>query len=167
MACYGSAAGTKRSAPAKAADVSWLILMSLSFHFMCATACQHNHNASHVSCLSTMQAVHCSHPLQAVQDLTKDDDEDEPLPVKRSKHFDNKDASAAKTARSSASGSTSKIKSSPKPAAAQKASAEKAAEKRTSAQKAKPGAKKATKGRKAAVIEDDSDHDFEVLPELS
>lgn len=99
--------------------------------------------------------------MQDVEDLTKDD-EDDALPVKRSKHFAGKDASAAKTTRINVASSASKTKTSSKPAAAQKASAEKPAAKKGSAEKAKPSTKKATKARKAAVIEDDSDDDFEV-----
>lgn len=100
--------------------------------------------------------------FQAVEDLTKEDDDDEgALPIKRSKHFDKKDASA-KTAKSNGTNSLSKAKASPKPAAAQKAPAGKAAAKKTSAEKAKPSAKKAPKGRKAVVIDDDSDDDFQV-----
>ena len=99
---------------------------------------------------------------QDVEDLTHDDDE--VLLVKRSKHFADKNASAPKAARESAASTGSKRKSPGKPAAAVPV-AEKRATARAS-NKASPAGKKsakpAGKGRKAVVIDDDSDDDFQV-----
>jgi septal ring-binding cell division protein DamX len=102
---------------------------------------------------------------QDVEDLTQDE---ETLPVKRSKHFADKDASAPKAARESAASTGTKRKSPAKPAAA-KAAIEKAAAAKAAAPKAtkaspaeKKSAKPAGKGRKAIVLDDDSDDDFQV-----
>jgi len=102
---------------------------------------------------------------QDVEDLTQDE---ETLPLKRSKHFADKDASAPKAARESAASTGTKRKSPAKPAAA-KAAIEKAAAAKAAAPKAtkaspaeKKSAKPAGKGRKAIVLDDDSDDDFQV-----
>lgn len=102
---------------------------------------------------------------QDVEDLTHDD---EVLPVKRSKHFVDKDASAPKAARESAASTGSKRKSPGKPAAAvpvvqQRATATASDAKANKGSPAgKKSAKAAGKGRKAVVIDDDSDDDFQV-----
>ncbi len=102
---------------------------------------------------------------QDVEDLTQDE---ETLPLKRSKHFADKDASAPKAARESAASTGTKRKSPAKPAAA-KAAIEKAAAAKAAAPKAtkaspaeQKSAKPAGKGRKAIVLDDDSDDDFQV-----
>ncbi|DBB08930.1 TPA: hypothetical protein ACH3X3_007571 [Trebouxia sp. C0006] len=100
-----------------------------------------------------------------VEDLTQDE---EILPVKRSKHFADKDVSAFKAARESAASTGTKRKSPAKPAAA-KAAVEKAAAAKAAAPKAakaspaeKKSAKPAGKGRKAIVLDDNSDDDFQM-----
>ncbi|DBA70377.1 hypothetical protein WJX79_010688 [Trebouxia sp. C0005] len=100
-----------------------------------------------------------------VEDLTQDE---ETLPVKRSKHLADKDASAPKAARESAASTGTKRKSPAKPAAA-KAAVEKAAAAKAATPKAtkassaeKKSAKPAGKGRKAIVLDDDSDDDFQM-----
>lgn len=91
-----------------------------------------------------------------VEDLTKDDEE-ETLPVKRSKHFADKDVSAPKPARESAASNASKRKSPAKPAAA------KAAKDSPAKKKVGKAEKSASKGRKAVVIDsDDDDDDFQM-----
>ena len=92
---------------------------------------------------------------QDVEDLTKDDEE-ETLPVKRSKHFADKDVSAPKPARESAASNASKRKSPAKPAAA------KAAKDSPAKKKVGKAEKSASKGRKTVVIDsDDDDDDFQ------
>ncbi|DBA97121.1 TPA: hypothetical protein ACH3X1_014891 [Trebouxia sp. C0004] len=100
-----------------------------------------------------------------VEDLTQDE---ETLPVKRIKHFADKDASAPKAARESAASTGTKRKSPAKPAAA-KAAVDKAAAGKAAAPKVtkaspaeKKSAKPAGKGRKAVVLDDDSDDDFQM-----
>lgn len=91
-----------------------------------------------------------------MEDLTKDDAEDDHLPVKRSKHFTGKEAAAFKAeARNSSTAKASKAKSPAKPPADRKRSAEKAFGTKISE-------KKASRARKAIIIDDDSDDDFEV-----
>ncbi len=97
--------------------------------------------------------------------MTKDGDA---LPVKRSKHFADKDTSAKTVAKESGASTGSKLKSPAKPAAAKPVPAKAvkgspAAAKATTASPAdkKPG-KAAGRGRKAIVIDDDSDDDFQV-----
>ena len=86
--------------------------------------------------------------------------------MKRSKHFVDKDASAPKAARESAASTGSKRKSPVKPAAAvveQRATATASDAKANKASPAgKKSAKAAGKGRKAVVLDDDSDDDFQV-----
>ena len=100
-----------------------------------------------------------------MEDLTQDE---EILPGKRSKHFADKDVSAFKAARDSAASTGTKRKSPAKPAAA-KAAVEKAAAAKAAAPKAAKAspaetksAKPAGKGRKAIVLDDNSDDDFQV-----
>ena len=76
--------------------------------------------------------------------MTKDDDET--LPVKRSKHFATKDASAPKAAKVTSASAVSKPKS-PKPAAISNA--------KTSAKKAVQ--RPASKAKKTIVLDSDSD----------
>ena len=80
--------------------------------------------------------------------MTKDDDQ--ALPVKRSRHFADKDASAAKQAKESSASAASKRKSPAKPAAA----------KSTKASPAKKVAQKpASKSKKAIVLDSDDEDD--------
>ena len=97
--------------------------------------------------------------LQEVEDLTQDDDA---LPVKRSKHFADKDVSASKSGKESAASTGTKRKSPSKPEAAKPATA-KAAKASPAAKKADKSSGKDGKGRKTIVLDDDSDDDFQVM----
>ena len=100
----------------------------------------------------------CSSPdtspgaCQDVEDLTKDDEE-ETLPVKRSKHFADRNVSAPKSARESATSNASKRKSPAKPAAVKPAKHSPGKKKVSKAEKS------ASKSRKAVIIESDDDDD--------
>lgn len=82
-----------------------------------------------------------------MEDLTKDDD-DETLPVKRSKHFADKDASAPKAARVTSATTASKRTSPAKPASTSSAKASPVK---------KPAQKTARKVKKTIVLDSDSD----------
>ncbi|KAL3132947.1 hypothetical protein ABBQ38_006860 [Trebouxia sp. C0009 RCD-2024] len=89
-----------------------------------------------------------------VEDLTKDDDE--PLPVKRSKHFAAKDAVAPKAAKVASASTVSKRKSPAKPASTSGA---------TTLPARKTAQKPASKAKKAIVLDsdsDDGDDDFQM-----
>ena len=95
---------------------------------------------------------------QEVEDLTQDEDA---LPVKRSKHFAGKDVSASKTPKAGDAANGTKRKSPAKAEVAKPATA-KAAKSSPSAAKAGKASTKGGKGRRTIVLDDDSDDDFQV-----
>ena len=98
------------------------------------------------------------HLAQEIEDLTQDDNA---LPVKRSKHFAGKDVSASKSPKAGDATIGNKRKS-PAKAEAAKPAAAKAAKASPAPPKAGKPSTKGGKGRKTIVLDDDSDDDFRV-----
>ena len=110
------------------------------------------------ACRVQLQLLTCPVRCQDVEDHTNDDED---LPVKRSKHFADKNVPPRKAVGESASAG-SKRKSPAKSVAAEPSIA-KAAKALPTSKKPKEKAEKAAgKGRKTIVIDDDSDDDFQV-----